>query len=186
MSKVPRMGKKAYEQAAGFLRIKDGNELLDNTAIHPERYTLVKKILKDHRLTDLEHIQQQFEQRAIDLSRYVSDDVGMPTLTDIAKELAKPGLDPRGKAKTVAFSSKIRSINDLEVGIILNGVVNNLTKFGAFVDIGIKESGLLHISQITDRFISDPSEVLRLSQQVEVKVIEIDINRKRISLTMKF
>ena len=180
------MGKKAYEQAAGFLRIKDGGELLDNTAIHPERYSLVKKILKDNRLSDLDGIQQQFEQETIDLTKYVSDDIGMPTLKDIASELAKPGLDPRGEATTVEFSSKIRSIEDVEIGAILTGIVNNLTKFGAFVDIGIKESGLIHISQITDRFISDPSEVLRLSQQVEVKVMDVDVNRKRISLTMKF
>lgn len=186
LSKVPRMGKKAYEQAAGFLRIKDGNELLDNTAIHPERYSIVKKMLKDNKLKDLADIQEQFGQGAIDLSKYVSDDIGMPTLKDIASELAKPGLDPRGEATTVQFSSKIRSIEDLEVGIVLTGIVNNLTKFGAFVDIGIKESGLIHISQITDRFISDPSEVLRLSQQIEVKVMDIDVNRKRISLTMKF
>ena len=186
LSQVPRMGKKAYEQAAGFLRIKDSNELLDNTAIHPERYSLVKKILKDHKLTQLEEIQQHFIQKTIDLSTYVSDDIGMPTLKDIATELAKPGLDPRGKAQTVEFSSKIKHIEDVEVGVVLTGIVNNLTKFGAFVDIGIKESGLIHISQITDRFISDPSEVLRLSQQVEVKVMDIDLSRKRISLTMKF
>ncbi len=186
LNQVPRMGKKAYEQAAGFLRIKDSHELLDNTAIHPERYSLVKKILKDHKLTQLEEIQHHFEQKVIDLSSYVSDDIGIPTLKDIAAELAKPGLDPRGEAQTVEFSSKIKKIEDVEVGMVLTGIVNNLTKFGAFVDIGIKESGLIHISQITDRFISDPSEILRLSQQVEVKVMDIDLSRKRISLTMKF
>lgn len=186
LNDVPRMGKKAYEQAAGFLRIKDSREILDNTAIHPERYTLVKKILKDHRLKSLHEIQQQFEQKKIDLSTYVNETVGMPTLKDIARELSKPGLDPRGRAEAVDFSAHIKTIEDLEVGLVVNGIVNNLTKFGAFVDIGLKESGLIHISQITDRFISDPAEVLKLTQQVEVKVIDIDVARKRISLTLKF
>lgn len=186
LSYVPRMGKKAYEQAAGFLRVKDGDELLDNTAIHPERYDLVKSILSDHHLEHLEDIQQQFQSKKIDLSTYVNETVGLPTLKDIAKELSKPGLDPRGRAEVVTFSSNIRTIDDLEIGVTLNGVINNLTKFGAFVDIGIKESGLIHISQITDRFISDPGEVLSLNQQVRVKVIEIDKSRKRISLTLKF
>ena len=186
LNDVPRMGKKAYEQAAGFLRIKDSKELLDNTAIHPERYTLVKTILKDHNLINLKNIQEMFQLKKINLAVYESADIGLPTLNDIAKELSKPGLDPRGSAQAVAFSSHIRTIDDLEIGAVLNGVINNLTKFGAFVDIGIKESGLIHISQITDRFISDPSEVLSLAQHVSVKVLDIDVDRKRISLTMKF
>ncbi|MFT6811297.1 MAG: hypothetical protein ACJA01_004545 [Saprospiraceae bacterium] len=182
---VPRMGKKAYEQAAGFLRIRESQSLLDNTAVHPEQYALVRRMLKEHRIPLDESIAKNDKLNSINLTTYVSHDVGLPTLQDILEELQKPGLDPRGKAKTVSFSSNIRSIDDLKSGMTLTGVINNLTKFGAFVDIGIKESGLIHISQITDRFIKDPAEVLSLNQEVQIRVLEIDTNRKRISLSMK-
>jgi len=186
LMEVPRMGKKAYEQAAGFLRIKDGKRLLDNTGVHPERYTLVERMLHDYNisLSQLESKKAKIEK--IDLKAYTSDEVGLPTLNDIISELLKPGLDTRGAAQAVDFSNDIKSISDLKIGMTLNGVVNNLTKFGAFVDLGIKESALLHISQITDRFIKDPSEVLSLQQQVRVQVLDIDFGRKRVSLTMKF
>lgn len=184
--KVARMGQKAFEQAAGFLRIKDGSQPLDNTGVHPERYALVKKMLHDHHvdINQLEIHKSKIEK--IDIQRYASDDVGLPTLKDIISELLKPGLDTRGAAQPVMFSSQIKSISDLKQGMTLTGIVNNLTKFGAFVDLGIKESALLHISQITDRYIKDPSEILSLQQQVNVKVLDIDVVRKRVSLTMKF
>ncbi|MCL4123433.1 UNVERIFIED_CONTAM: hypothetical protein GTU68_060204 [Idotea baltica] len=182
---VPRMGKKAFEQAAGFLRIRESRSVLDNTAVHPERYGLVQKMLKDHHIPLDDSIGTNPKLNSINLSSYVSQDVGLPTLKDVIAELQKPGLDPRGDAKPVTFSTSIRSIKDLNVGMTLTGVVNNLTKFGAFVDIGIKESGLIHISQITDRFIKDPAEVLSLNQEVRVRILEVDISRKRISLTMK-
>ena len=184
--KVPRMGKKAFEQAAGFLRIKDGKNPLDNTGIHPERYPLVNTMLK-HEGISTQAIQEQKEAISkISLQTYVGDDIGLPTLTDIIAELKKPGIDPRGAATTVQFSDQINSIDDLSSGQILTGIVNNLTKFGAFINIGIKDSALLHISQITNKFIKDPAEVLSLNQEVQVKVLDVDVERKRISVTMKY
>lgn len=183
--KVPRMGKKAYEQAAGFLRIKDGKDPLDNTGVHPERYKLVAKISSDLSVKPKDLIRNKTLLNSINLKTYVQDDIGLPTLNDILKELEKPGLDPRGSAKSFSFAEGLNNITDLQVGMVVPGIVNNLTKFGAFVDIGIKESGLLHISQIVDRFIKDPSEVLRLNQQLQVKITAIDIQRKRISLSLK-
>ncbi len=184
--KVPRMGKKAFEQAAGFLRIKDGKNPLDNTGIHPERYSLVNAMLKREGIST-EAIHQKKESIShIPLQQYVGDDIGLPTLTDIITELKKPGIDPRGAATTVQFSDQINSIEDLSTGQILTGIVNNLTKFGAFINIGIKDSALLHISQITNKFIKDPAEVLALNQEVKVKVLDVDVERKRISVTMKY
>lgn len=184
--KVPRMGSKAFEQAAGFLRINGGKNPLDNTGIHPERYSLVNTMLKKEgiQLDSLSGQSNLFQK--IPLKNYVSQDIGMPTLTDIISELQKPGVDPRGAAQTVNFSDQVKSIEDLSSGMILTGVVNNLTKFGAFVNIGIKDSALLHISEITDRFIKDPAEILSLNQEVKIKVKEVDVKRKRISVTMKF
>jgi len=184
--KVPRMGKKAYEQAAGFLRIKGGKNPLDNTGIHPERYVLTKKIFKKEGIDPSALKEQKEKLSGIKLSAYTTDEVGMPTLKDMIKELQKPGIDPRGAATAVKFSTKIKSIEDLERGMILTGIVSNLTKFGAFVDIGIKDSALLHISEITNKFIKDPAEVLSLNQEIKVKVKEIDVARKRISITMKY
>ena len=183
--KVPRMGKKAFEQSAGFLRIKDSKNPLDNTAVHPERYSLVQKMAKDLKTKVPELIQDESLIASIKINQYVSSDVGLPTLQDIITEMKKPGLDPRGHAEAVSFSDNINDISDLHEGMILPGVVNNVTKFGAFVNIGIKESGLVHISEITNRFIKDPAEVLHVEKKVKVKVIKIEADKKRIALSIK-
>ena len=182
--KVPRMGAKAYEQAAGFLRIRAGKNPLDNTAVHPESYSIVEKMALDLGCSVEELIQDAALRRQINLRHYVSETVGLPTLQDILKELEKPGLDPRGKAKAFSFSA-IQSIQDLREGMVVPGIVNNVTNFGAFVDIGIKESGLVHISQLANRFVKTPSDVVQLNQQVQVRVVSIDFDRKRIQLSMK-
>ncbi|MCC6448317.1 MAG: S1 RNA-binding domain-containing protein, partial [Chitinophagaceae bacterium] len=183
--KVSGLGAKAFEQSAGFLRIPGAENPLDNSAVHPESYSIVAKMAKDlsqpvKSLIEAANLRQQ-----IDINNYVTDTVGLPTLKDIMQELEKPGLDPRGKAEVFSFSETINEITDLKPGMRLPGVVTNLTKFGAFVDIGIKENGLLHISQISDRFIKDPSEVLKLDQKIMVRVVDIDVERKRIQLSMK-
>jgi len=182
---VPRMGPKAYEQSAGFLRIPDAVNPLDNSAVHPERYSLVQKMAKDlgKQVTDL--VASEELRKSIDLNRYVNDEVGLPTLTDIIAELAKPGRDPRSGIKVFEFADGIFSINDLQPGMVLPGIVTNMTKFGCFVDVGVKQDGLVHISELADRFISDPNEVVKLHQHVMVKVLEVDIPRKRISLSLK-
>jgi len=185
LKKVARMGNKAFEQAAGFLRIREGKNPLDNTGVHPESYHVVKQIAKDLKCDLQTLIDDKELLQSIDLKKYVSDKVGLPTLKDIQKELDKPGLDPRGKAKAVAFSDQINKLSDLTIGMILPGVINNVTKFGAFVDIGIKESGLVHISEMVNRFISDPAEVVSVNQEVKVKVIGIDEEKGRVSLSMK-
>ncbi len=182
---VPRMGKKAYQQAAGFLRIKEGENVLDNTAVHPESYAIVKKISKDMNTSLGELVGNEPLLKSIPLEKYVTEEAGMPTLRDIVSEMTKPGIDPRGEATAVNFSTSIKTIEDLSIGMVLTGVVNNVTKFGAFVDIGLKESGLVHISQIANRFISDPSEVLSVNQEIKVKVLDVDVNKKRITLSMK-
>ena len=182
---VKRMGKKAFEQSVGFLRIRDGANPLDNTAVHPESYPVVKKIAKDLKTKPAALVGNQQLLETIQWTEYVTAKTGLPTLQDIHSELNKPGLDPRGSAQAMSFSNRINSISDLQIGMILPGIVNNVTKFGAFVDIGIKESGLVHISQIVDRYIKDPAEVLSVSQQVTVKVLDIDVTKKRISLSMK-
>ena len=183
--KVKGLGAKAFEQSAGFLRIPGAVNPLDNSAVHPESYSIVAKMAKDlshpvKSLIEAANIRQQ-----IDINNYVTGTVGLPTLKDIMQELEKPGLDPRGKAETFSFSESISGITDLKPGMSLPGVITNLTKFGAFVDIGIKENGLLHISQISERFIKDPSEVLKLDQKVIVRIVDIDVERKRIQLSMK-
>lgn len=182
--KVPRMGEKAFEQSAGFLRIRDAKNPLDNTAVHPESYHIVEQMAKDLNTSVEELIKNPFLRKQINLQKYVSQTVGLPTLKDILKELEKPGLDPRGKAKTFEFAN-IKSIEDLYQGMVVPGIVNNITNFGAFVDIGIKESGLVHISQMANRFIKNPNEVVQLNQKVMVKVMEVDLARKRIQLSMK-
>jgi uncharacterized protein len=184
LMKVPRMGAKAFEQAAGFLRIRDAKNPLDNTAVHPESYHIVEQMAKDLNASVDELIKNPFLRKQINLQKYVSQNVGLPTLKDIIKELEKPGLDPRGEAKTFEFAN-IRTIEDLYQGMVVPGIVNNITNFGAFVDIGIKESGLVHISQIANRFIKNPNEVVQLNQKVMVKVMEVDLGRKRIQLSMK-
>jgi uncharacterized protein len=185
LKKVPRLGAKAFEQCAGFLRIKDGKNPLDNTGVHPESYAVVNKILNgiNQNLEDVISNEKVLNEIALD--RYVNEKIGLPSLKDIITELKKPGLDPRSSIKAVEFEEGLESISDLKIDQILTGVVTNITKFGAFLDIGIKESALLHISQITDKFISDPAEVLSLNQELRVKVIDIDVERKRISVTMK-
>jgi uncharacterized protein len=184
--KIPRMGAKAFEQSAGFLRVKDGSHPLDNTGVHPESYGLVKKMSQSLGISLTDLIQNDELIDKIEIQNFVTDKVGLPTLKDIISELKKPGLDPRGAAAVFHFTEGVNTITDLKVGNKVNGLINNLTKFGAFVDIGIKESGLIHISQITHKFIKDPSEVLSLGQAVEAMIIDLDIPRKRISLSLKY
>ena len=183
--KVSGLGAKAFEQSAGFLRIPGAEDPLDNSAVHPESYSIVAKMAKDLSQPIKSLIEAADLRQQIDINKYVTDTIGLPTLKDIMQELEKPGLDPRGKAEVFSFSETINEITDLKPGMRLPGVVTNLTKFGAFVNIGIKENGLLHISQITDRYIKDPSDVLKLDQKIMVRVVEIDIERKRIQLSMK-
>lgn len=183
--RVPRFGAKAFQQSAGFLRIPTSDRVLDNTAVHPESYHIVETMAKDSGVGIDELVNHQEKLKAIDLSRYVTDTVGLPTLEDIIKELEKPGRDPRKKASVFEFAEGINEIGDLQVGMELPGIVNNITDFGAFVDLGIHESGLVHLSQISDKFIHHPSEKFQLNQHVKVRVLDIDVNRRRISLTMK-
>lgn len=182
---VQRLGAKAYEQCAGFLRVRNGKNPLDNTGVHPERYGIVSKMAKDIGIQINELINDSEKIKGIDFLKYVSDNLGEPTLMDIKKELLKPGHDPRGSAKAFSFDENIKKINDLIPGMILPGIVGNMTNFGAFIDIGIKQNGMLHISQISEKFISNPAEVLHLGQHLNVKVMEIDFQRERISLTLK-
>ena len=185
LKKVPRMGPKAFEQAAGFLRIPDAKNPLDNSGVHPESYKIVSKIAKDLKCEVKDLIRNEELISKIDLKNYVTAEVGLPTLTDIKNELLKPGRDPRKPIKIFEFADGIFNITDLQVGMVLPGIVNNITKFGAFVDVGIKESGLIHISEMADRFISDPNEIVKLHQHVKVRVKELDIPRKRIQLSLK-
>ncbi len=185
LKKVPKLGPKAFEQCAGFLRIRESANQLDNTGVHPERYKLVQKMAKDQKLSVENLINNKVALEQIDLKQYIDNEVGMPTLKDIIAELNKPGLDPRGLAEKAEYNTGINSIEDITVGQELKGTVANLTKFGAFIDIGIKDSALLHISQIVDRYIADPAEVLSLTQKVTVRVLDVDRDRKRISVTMK-
>jgi uncharacterized protein len=182
--KVPGMGAKTFEQCAGFLRIKGGKNPLDSTAVHPESYPIVQAMADDLSASIEELIQNKKLRDSINISKYVSNSIGIPTLKDILNELDKPGLDIRGKAEPVAFDRRLMGMDDLYVGMIVRGIVNNITNFGAFVDIGIKESGLLHISQISRTFIKHPSEKLSLQQELQLKVLEIERERKRISLTL--
>lgn len=185
IQKVPRMGAKAFEQSAGFLRISGAANPLDNSAVHPESYFVVEKIAKDLRCSIQELISSEELQKQIVWKNYVTDKIGLPTLEDIKKELAKPGRDPRSAIKEFEFAPGIYKVEDLIVGMILPGIVTNITKFGAFVDVGVKQDGLVHVSQLADRYISDPSEIVKLHQHVQVKVIEVDFVRKRIQLSLK-
>ena len=182
---VPRLGKKTFEQCAGFLRITDSNHPLDNSAVHPERYALVEKIAKDHRMTLTDMIGDKDLKNKLDISQYITEDVGQPTLEDIFQELEKPGRDPRKQARVLQFDPTIRKPDDLQTGMVLPGIVTNITAFGAFVDIGVKQDGLVHISALADHFVSDPLQVVKLHQHVRVKVMEVDLQRKRIALSMK-
>ncbi len=185
LMKVPKLGPKAFEQAAGFLRIPEAKNPLDNSGVHPESYSLVNRIAKDYKLEINELIGAKDLLQKIDLQKYVEGELGLPTLKDIMDELAKHGRDPRGKAKIFQFDSRIRSISDLQEGMILPGMVTNITNFGAFVDVGAKQDGLVHVSELANKFVRDPNEVVRLQQQVQVKVISVDIPRKRIQFSMK-
>jgi len=184
IKKVHRLGAKAFEQGAGFLRIKHGQNPLDDSAVHPESYDIVKKMAKDANISVAELIGNTSILQKIDLQKYCTNNIGIPTLEDIINELEKPGLDPREQAKVFTFNQNIKTINDLREGQLLPGIVNNITNFGCFVDIGIKESGLVHVSNLSDKFVSDVNEIVNLHQQVIVKVLEVDIARKRIQLTL--
>jgi len=185
LMKVPRMGEKAFEQSAGFLRIANAENPLDNSAVHPESYHIVEKMAKDLKSSVGELIDNKELKKSLNLNDYVTATVGLPTLNDIIEELDKPGRDPRQAIKVFQFDQNIRTITDLREGMVLPGIVTNITNFGCFVDVGIKENGLVHISELADKFVSDPNEVVSLHQHVEVKVLSIDLGRKRVALSMK-
>ena len=184
LMKVPRMGAKAFEQCAGFLRIPDAKNPLDNSAVHPESYAVVEHIAKDMKCSVEDLIKNKELRSQIDIKKYVTDKVGLPTLTDIMEELEKPGRDPRQAIKVFEFDKNVKTIDDLKEGMVLPGIVTNITNFGCFVDVGIKENGLVHVSQLCRQFVSDPTTVVSIHQHVQVKVIGIDRERKRISMTM--
>ena len=183
--KVPRLGAKAFEQAAGFLRIENGTNPLDNSAVHPESYPIIEKMAKDVGATVKDLVQKPELRKQLNPTRYVTDTVGLPTLKDILQELEKPSRDPRTPVKKFEFDSAVRKPEDLRVGMVLQGIVTNITAFGAFVDVGVKQDGLVHLSQMADRYVKDPNEVVKLQQIVTVKVSEVDLGRKRIALSMK-
>jgi uncharacterized protein len=185
LKKVPRLGEKAFEQCAGFLRISDAENPLDNTAVHPESYHIVEKMAADLNCSVVDLIQNSDLRSKIKLEKYVTDKVGLPTLNDIMQELSKPGRDPRKNIKVFEFADGIYKIDDLKPGMVLPGIVTNITNFGVFVDVGVKQDGLVHISQLANHFVSNPLDIVKLHQHVKVKVIEVDIARKRIQLSMK-
>jgi uncharacterized protein len=183
---VPKLGKKAFEQAAGFLRIRDGQQPLDNSAVHPERYALVEQMARAQGVAVVDLVGNSAIVGRISPQPFVSPEAGLPTITDILEELQKPGRDPRKEFQAVQFDETIQSLEDLRVGLILEGVITNVTHFGAFVDIGVHQDALIHISQLSDEFVRDPHEVVRVGQLVQVKVMEVDVPRRRISVTRKF
>jgi uncharacterized protein len=185
LKKVPRLGDKAFEQCAGFLRIANVKNPLDNSAVHPESYHVVEQMANDLSCTVADLLKDEELRKKIDIKKYVTSAIGLPTLKDIMNELAKPGRDPRQGIKVFEFAEGVYSIDDLKVGMVLPGIVTNITNFGAFVDVGVKQDGLVHISQMADRFVSNPNDIVKLHQHVMVKVLEVDIARKRIQLTMK-
>ncbi len=185
LKKVARMGEKAFEQSSGFLRIRNGNNPLDNTGVHPERYNTVKQMAKDAQCAIEDLIKDQEKRKSIDLKKYVTADLGLPTLTDILAELEKPGRDPRAQFEAFSFDEHVHEVSDLKPGMELNGIVTNVTNFGAFVDIGVHQDGLVHVSQLSNNFVSDPTTIVKVNDKVKVRVLEVDVNRKRISLTMK-
>ena len=186
IKKVPRLGAKAFEQGAGFLRIKNAKNPLDNSSVHPESYVVVNKMAKEEGVTVSDLIGNKEVLQKIDLQKHCTDRIGLPTLIDIIKELEKPGVDPRKMAKMFTFNKDIRTISDIREGQLLPGIVNNITNFGCFVDIGIKESGLVHVSNLSDKFVTDVNAIVNLHQQVIVKVLEVDVARKRIQLSMNY
>jgi uncharacterized protein len=183
--KVPKLGPKAFEQAAGFLRIRGGENPLDNTAVHPESYPVVQAIAKDLSLPLTEITQISEKVKTVDIKKYVTDKVGEPTLRDIISELEKPGRDPRAEFKYATFQAGINEISDLQVGMELEGIITNVANFGAFVDVGVHQDGLVHVSQLADRFVDDPKQVVKVGQVVKVRVLEVNEKLKRVSLTMK-
>jgi protein Tex len=185
LKKVARLGEKAFEQCAGFLRIREAENPLDSSAVHPESYSIVEQMARDLGCTVADFIKDEKLRKQIDLKKYVSEMVGLPTLTDIVAELAKPGRDPRDQFESVEFAEGVNSINDLQVGMKLIGVVTNVTNFGAFVDIGVHQDGLVHISQLANKFVSSPHDIVKVQQKVNVTVTEVDVARKRIALSMK-
>jgi uncharacterized protein len=185
LKKVARMGDKAFEQCAGFLRIRDGKNPLDNTAVHPETYSIVKQMAADIGCKIEDLIKDENLRKQINLQQYITEKVGLPTLKDILAELAKPGLDSRGNAKSFHFAENVKSIEDLQIGMVIPGIINNITNFGAFVDIGIKAGGLVHISQLANKFVKNPADVVSLQQEVMVKVMDVDMARGRVQLSMK-
>lgn len=185
LKNVPRMGDKAFQQCAGFLRIPNAENVLDNSAVHPESYKLIERMANDLSCSVQQLVEDKKLQKTIVLDRYIDDTVGLPTLHDIMSELEKPGRDPRSRVQMLDFDESLKTLDDVKPGMILNGIVNNITDFGAFIDIGIKENGLLHVSEICDEFISSPSEVLSIHQHIKVKVLNVDASRRRISLTLK-
>lgn len=184
--KVPRLGNKAFEQCAGFLRIAGAKNPLDSSAVHPESYFVVEQMAKDLNCSVSDLIANKELKKNLKLEKYITQNIGMPTLVDIIKELDKPGLDPRKAIEVFEFDKNVKTINDLHEGMILPGIVSNITNFGCFVDVGIKEKGLIHVSEMANRYVKDPSEVVTLHQQVQVKVLGIDYDRKRVALSMKF
>jgi uncharacterized protein len=182
---VPRLGPKAFEQSAGFLRIHNGTNPLDTSAVHPESYAVVDAMARDLDCSVTDLMKEAGLREKIEISRYVTDKIGMPTLMDIVAELAKPGRDPRQEFETVEFAKDINKISDLTPGIKLPGIVTNVTAFGAFVDIGVHQDGLVHISQLSDSFVKDPADVVAVQQKVTVRVIDVDLDRNRIALSMK-
>jgi uncharacterized protein len=182
---VPRLGPKAFEQAAGFLRVTDGPNPLDGSAVHPESYAIVDAMAADQSCSVQDLIADKALRSSIDPQRYVSEKVGLPTLEDIMAELDKPGRDPRKTFEAFAFAGHVNKPEDLEPGMRLPGIVTNVTRFGAFVDIGVHQDGLVHISELADRFVKDPAEVVKVQQKVSVTVLEVDLQRKRISLSMR-
>lgn len=184
LKKVPRLGDKVYQQAVAFLRVRDAKNPLDNSAVHPEAYAIVERMAKDLQLSTKDLIGNKSAIAKIDISKYTNDAIGVLYLQDVLKELEKPGIDPRKSAKVFEFDSNIKTIDDVRAGMILPGIVNNITAFGCFVDIGIKESGLVHISELKEGYVADVNEVVKLHQYIQVKVLEVDTSRKRINLSM--
>ena len=185
LKKVPRLGPAAYTQCAGFLRIPEAKNPLDGSAVHPERYAVVETMARDCGCTVAQLMQSAELRKRIDLKKYVAEELGMPTLTDIMAELEKPGRDPRAEIEVFEFDANVHTPDDLMEGMVLPGIVTNITKFGAFVDVGVHQDGLVHVSQMANRYVTDPLEVVHLHQHVRVKVLEVDRKRKRISLSMK-
>ena len=185
LKKVPRLGPSAFQQCAGFLRIPDAKNPLDNSAVHPESYAVVEQMAKDQGCSVSDLIKHKEKREAIDIKRYVTDEIGIPTLTDIMQELEKPGRDPREQIEEFEFDKNVSTVDDLVEGMILPGIVTNITNFGAFVDIGVHQDGLIHISQMANRRIAHPTDVVKLHQHLRVRVIEVDRRRNRISLSLK-